>query len=74
VKASDQAGAFTVSVVQAVQGSDPTAPISGKLRIVALDGSNLTVTVTNGSVTLDLDTNGDGTIDDTLTSTWADLN
>jgi hypothetical protein len=71
---SNQAGAITVTVVQPVRGTDPSVPVSGELRIVALDGSALTVTVANGNVTLDLDTNGDGTVDDTLTSIWTDLN
>jgi hypothetical protein len=70
---SDVAGALTVTVVQAVQGTDPAAPASGVIRIGAADGSTLTLTVNAGAVRLEVDTNGDGTPDDTLTTTWADL-
>jgi hypothetical protein len=66
-------GAVTITVLQPVQGTDPDAPASGALKIVALDGSNLTLTVVNGAVTLDLDTDGDGVVDDTLTADWIDL-
>jgi hypothetical protein len=66
-------GAVSITVLQPVQGTDPEAPVSGALEIAALDGSTLTLTVVNGAVTLDLDTDGDGAVDDTLTTTWTDL-
>jgi hypothetical protein len=74
VTVSNLSGALTLTVLQPVQGTDLSAPVSGKLRIAALDGSTLTATVVNGNVTLELDSNGDGTVDDTLMTTWADLN
>lgn len=74
VSVSNLSGALTLTVLQPVQGTDLSAPVSGKLRIAALDGSTLTATVVSGNVTLELDSNGDGTVDDTLMTTWADLN
>jgi hypothetical protein len=66
-------GPLTITVVQAVQGTDPQAPLAGTLRVEAQDGAVLTVTVAAGAVTVTLDTDGDGTVDDTRTTTWADL-
>jgi hypothetical protein len=66
-------GPLTVTVEQAVQGTDPEAPLGGTLRVEAQDGAVLTVTVASGAVTVTLDTDGDGTVDDTRTTTWADL-
>jgi hypothetical protein len=53
-------------------GSFPTA---GVLVVTAADKSSLTLTVVNSTtVKLDVDKNGDGTIDDSTTTTWTELN
>ncbi len=70
---NDPSGTFTLAVIQALQGSDSSAPLSGEIRIGALDGSTLTMTVNNGLVTLGLDTDGDGAVDDTLVRDWDDI-
>ena len=71
---SDVAGALTITVTQAITGTDPDAPVSGAFRIDAEDGSILRVSVLNGQVTLAVDSDGDGVAEDTLHTTWIDLN
>lgn len=52
-------------------GSFPTA---GVLVVTAPDKSSLTLTVVNSTtVKLDVDKNGDGTVDDSTTATWTEL-
>lgn len=73
VDPSSISGALTITVIQPIAGSDLEAPAAGELRIAAEDGSTLTLTVVNGNVTLEIDSNGDGDVDDILATTWADL-
>ena len=48
-------------------------PSSGAGKVTGANGTSVTVTVISTGVRLDVDTNGDGTIDATLTRTWAEL-
>ena len=73
VNVNDPSGTFSIAVIQPIEGSESSAPVSGELRIDALDGSTLTMTVNHGIVTLSLDTDGDGLIDDTLVRDWDDI-
>lgn len=62
---SDLPGILTIAVEQALAGIDNELPTEGRLRITAEDASRLTVTFGVATVTLELDTDGDGTVDDT---------
>ena len=73
VNVNDPSGTFSIAVIQPIEGSESSSPVSGELRIDALDGSTLTMTVNHGIVTLSLDTDGDGLIDDTLVRDWDDI-
>ena len=68
-------GVLTVTIQSPVQGSTiGTAPTTGSFKIVALDGSSMTVTIGASTITLAIDTNADGTIDGTVSTTWEFLN
>lgn len=73
VDRSDIPGILTVTVEQPIAGSGEDPPQSGRIVIEAEDGGELTASITNGVVTLELDSNGDGTLDDTLQIPWIDL-
>ena len=61
----------TVTPFQAVVGSRPSA---GVLKVTATDGTSLRLTALDTvNVKLEIDTNGDGVIDETIDTTWADL-
>ncbi len=64
-------GPLVVTVAQPLQGGAlVTAPTSGAFKVVATDGSQLTVTVTNGVAASAVDTNGDGSVDGTISAPW----
>jgi hypothetical protein len=64
-------GPFTVSVPQPIQGlSLGSVPASGSFKMTAPDSSQLTATITNGVAELAIDTNADGTVDGTISTTW----
>jgi len=67
-------GALTVELLQPISGTQLDSPTQGKLLVTAQDGSNLTVTVSNGDVSIDVDTNNDGTVDGTIITTWDEMN
>jgi hypothetical protein len=48
-------------------------PSSGAGKVTGANGTSVTVTVISTGVRLDIDTNGDGVTDATLTRTWAEL-
>jgi hypothetical protein len=64
-------GPLTVMIPQPIQGlSLSTAPASGSFRVTAPDSSQLSATITNGVVALAIDTNADGIVDGTISTTW----
>jgi hypothetical protein len=66
-------GPLTVKVTTPIQGpSLGVAPTSGVFQMTAGDMSQLTATITNGVASLAVDTNGDGTIDGTVSASWDD--
>jgi hypothetical protein len=68
-------GLLSVTIQQPVQGTAMgTAPTSGSFKIVAQDGSSMTVTIGASNITLAIDTNHDGTVDGTVTTTWEFVN
>lgn len=71
---SDFVDVLTLVVNQPVKGVGLSAPTGGNLEITAIDGSTLSLSInTQGIVTLALDTDGDGTVDDSVTRDWFDL-
>lgn len=68
-------GSVTVSTIEELSFPyqwDYT-PTSGVLKVVGASGSSVLITVSDDSVQLDADFNGDGTIDETTTTTWTSL-
>lgn len=70
---SDLPGILTIAVEQALAGTGSALPIAGRLRVTAEDASRLTITFGAATVTLALDTDGDGTVDDTTEIDPGDL-
>ena len=69
-------GTMVLSVIDPLVGSvsDSVHPQSGKFLIKAFDNSTVTITIsTGGAVKLEVDTNADGTIDGTISTTFDDL-
>ncbi|MBI1422499.1 MAG: hypothetical protein GC149_03460 [Gammaproteobacteria bacterium] len=56
-------------------GTEMTALQAGSVRVTAADTSNflLTITDASGAVTLALDSDGNGSAEDTVNTTWSDL-
>ena len=57
-------------------GPDALDLQAGSVRVTAADNSNLLLTITdaNGTVSLDLDSDGNGSAEDTVATKWDDLN
>lgn len=74
VASGGMAGQLAVNVTAAFEGTGDNPPDSGALKITASDGTSLTLTAgAAGAVTLGLDDDGDGVVDATLLSSWAEL-
>lgn len=71
---SDTLGAFSFETPTQFTGTGGSAPTAGELVITADDGSTARVTAVDGTnVTVAIDTDGDGTDEDVLDTTWEDL-
>jgi hypothetical protein len=57
-------------VLQPISGNQGSEPASGSFRMTASDSSQLTTTITPGVAALAIDTNADGIVDGTISSTW----
>ena len=67
-------GQVTVATTTPFAGTGAGYPESGSMRVTGAGGSSVTVTAIGGaSVRLDVDSNGDGVVDSTSTTTWAAL-
>lgn len=67
-------GQVTVTTITPFAGTGAGYPESGSMRITGAGGSSVTVTAIDGNnVRLDVDSNGDGAVDSTSTTTWAAL-
>ncbi len=82
IDASDLEGSFTFEMIEPIMflaqnnGDDlePTVAVSGKFKITAENGSSVTVTILDAqSALLEIDENGDGVIDITITVTLEEL-
>lgn len=64
----------TADTIVPFAANSATEPTSGSSRLTAGDGSNVTVTAVGGDdVRLDVDTDGNGTIDSVINTTWTAL-
>jgi hypothetical protein len=62
---------FTATMLQPLQAlSASSAPTAGSFSVSADDNSRVTATVTNGDVSLAVDTDADGTVDGTISVPW----
>jgi len=67
-------GTLSVNLSAAIQGLSTDVPDSGALRVVADDRTSLALTVSDGgAVTLGVDADGDGKVDGTIPTNWAEL-
>lgn len=74
IRRSDIADVLTLTINQPVQGVDLSAPNSGNLEVTATDGSTLSLIINSqGLVTIALDADGDGNVDDSFIRDWDDL-
>jgi hypothetical protein len=64
-------GPLTVLILKPIAGTIlGVVSASGSFQVTATDMSQLTATITNGVATLDVDANGDGTIDGNVSTPW----
>lgn len=69
-------GSVTYTTLVSFQGTDILAnwPTSGSTKIVGANNSSATVTAMGGNnVKIEVDSNGDGGVDNTINTTWTDL-
>ena len=66
-------GPLTVTFQTAISGTDGDEPEQGKLKVAAQDGSHLTMSLSDGDLTVDVDTDNDGAVDGTFSAEWMDL-
>jgi hypothetical protein len=66
-------GPLTVTFQTAISGTDGDEPEQGKLNVAAQDGSYLTMSLSDGDLTVDVDTDKDGEVDGTFSAEWMDL-
>ncbi len=69
-------GSVTYTTLVTFQGTDILAnwPTSGSMKIVGANNSTATVTAMGGNnVKIEVDSTGDGAVDDTINTTWTDL-
>lgn len=69
----DLAGVLDVVITEAVAANAGMAPHSGRITAEASDNSALEIVIKTDSVGLELDRNGDGTVDYSVNTTWDDL-
>jgi len=64
-------GSFTYETIDIFTGTGNSEPSSGTMEITGADGSAITLTALNTTdVRLEIDTDGNGTIDTTITTNW----
>ncbi len=66
-------GVVNYSTVQTFQGVGTEFPTEGRLRVQGSGSSLDLVAIDNINVDIEIDSNGDGTIDVTISTTWADI-
>jgi hypothetical protein len=63
-------GHLTIRIEMPVSVNAMDVPTAGKLKVLAQDDSRLFMTFDNGYVDIEVDTNGNGEIDDTMRIEW----
>ena len=66
-------GVVRYSTVEAFEGIGIEFPSQGRLRVLGSDSSLELVAIDNVNVDIEIDSNGDGIIDVTISTTWADI-
>ncbi len=66
-------GIISYSTPVIFTGFDAEYPSSGEFLVSGANSSLRLIAVDNVNVTIEVDTNGDGTVDETLQTTWAEL-
>jgi len=66
-------GSVDYSTPLTFEGLGTDYPHSGQLRVVGEGSSALLIAENNVDVTIEIDSNGDGEVDETISTTWADL-
>jgi len=64
-------GTVTYSTPVDLQGFEADFPSSGEFLITALDSSLRIIALDNVNVRIEIDSNGDGVVDETMDTTWA---
>lgn len=67
-------GVVRYSTVETFEGVGTEFPSQGRLRVQGVDSALDLVAIDNINVDIEIDTNGDGTVDVTISTTWADVN
>jgi hypothetical protein len=67
------AGIIRYSTPVIFSGFDSDYPSSGEFLVSGAGSSLRLIAIDNVNVTIELDTNGDGTVDETLQTTWVEL-
>ena len=70
---SQLGGAVSYSTPVTFLGFDAEYPHTGELLVTGPGSSARLIAVDNVSVRIEIDSNGDGTVDDTINTTWAEL-
>ena len=66
-------GSVRYSTIDTFQGVGTDFPSQGRLRVLGSGSSLDLVAIDNVNVDIEIDSNGDGTIDVTISTTWADI-
>ena len=66
-------GVVGYSTIETFQGVGTDFPTQGRLRVQGSGSSLELVAIDNVNVDIEIDSNGDGTIDVTISTTWADV-
>ncbi|MGI9233722.1 MAG: hypothetical protein ACR2RD_08845 [Woeseiaceae bacterium] len=66
-------GVISYSTPVDFQGFDADYPSSGEFLVSGGSSTLRLIAIDNINVTIELDTNGDGTVDETIQTTWADM-
>ncbi|KPJ91610.1 MAG: hypothetical protein AMJ55_11455 [Gammaproteobacteria bacterium SG8_15] len=65
---------LTIGILAPLEGTDFPSMYAGSFKVTASDNTSVTLTIsTGGDTTLAVDSNGDGTTDDTLLRNWDDI-
>jgi hypothetical protein len=70
---SELAGVISYSTPVTFEGDDVEYPHAGELRVSGANSSARLIALDNVNVRIEVDSNGDGAVDQTIETTWAEL-